>query len=76
MCLSVLGMDHGACMLLLIKRVSVTTADMSAHRGITLAPGSGVVMAELIATDLTRDDVKLSADISGLSPHRFRAAKL
>lgn len=48
-------------------------------RGITLAPGSGIVLAELISADLANVKPKLSADISGLDPHRFvpkRASKL
>lgn len=48
-------------------------------RGITLAPGSGIVLSELIRADLGHKKPHLSADISGLEPHRFatkRTAKL
>jgi len=45
--------------------------------GITLAPGSGIVMAELILADLQgKKAPKTSADISGLSPFRFQKGKL
>lgn len=46
------------------------------HRGITLAPGSGVVMAELILADLANAKPQLSADISGLEPHRFGPSRM
>lgn len=44
--------------------------------GITLAPGSGIVMAEMLLADLEGKVAKTSADISGLSPFRFQRAKL
>lgn len=41
--------------------------------GITLAPGSGIVLSELILADLAGERAHLSADIRGLDPHRFDA---
>ncbi|KAL1405625.1 hypothetical protein Q8F55_009264 [Vanrija albida] len=44
--------------------------------GITLAPGSGIVLAEMVLADIAGTRAHLSADIRGLDPHRFGGARL
>lgn len=82
--MSRLATGHGAFLFfpLLEQHIHPPTPYLQAPltlRGITLGPGSGIVLAELIRADLAHTKPALSADISGLDPHRFapkRAAKL
>lgn len=48
---------------------------MLMDRGITLAPGSGMIMAEMLLADIESRKPNLAADVSGLAPHRFGSGR-